>query len=396
MRAIRLLLVNSFLMNVSFFAFIPFLSSYITRDLALSAGIAGVVLMIRQLTQQGTSFISGMLGDRFDYRLLISTGMILRGGGFVLFSFCTTPMELIVAAIIAGIGGSLFEPTSKAAMSIFSQPSKRGDIFALDKIVRHSGIIFAGILGGMLLHLDFFYSSFVCGRIFIFIGLITFFNLPKENINVPKQSFKDSWQKVKSDRQFIYFTICMIGFWIMFMQLYLTIPLHATEVFYSSTFVSGLFIVYGMIVVILQYPLQKWTKMFSRLSVIKVGMAIMGAGMLLIGLSDSLLIFWGGFCIYAVGIMLVEPTSYEYTSEIAPPQFSASYFGFSLIAMAIGGSLSQGAGGWLFEHMPDVNWIICTIAGFISAIGIQWLQWMIKRHLQFEEEETSNNLLEKT
>ncbi|WP_170289627.1 MDR family MFS transporter [Cytobacillus depressus] len=385
MRAIRLLLVNSFLMNVSFFAFIPFLSAYITGSLALSAGIAGVILMIRQLTQQGTSFLSGMLGDRFDYRILISTGMILRGAGFLLFSFCTTPMELIVAAVITGIGGSLFEPTSKAAMSIFTPPSKRGDIFALDKIVRHSGIICAGILGGILLQLDFFFSSFVCGGIFVFSGLITFSILPKENVNVPKQSFKDSWQKVKSDRLFIYFTISMIGFWFMFMQLYLTIPLHAAKVFNSPTFVSSLFIVYGMIVVFLQYPLQKWTKKFSRLSVIKVGMGIMGTGILLIGMSDSFLIFWGGFCAYAVGIMLVEPTSYEYTSEIAPPQFSASYFGFSLLAMAIGGSLSQGAGGWMYEHMPHVNWIICTLAGLISAIGIQWLQWILRKNIQFRE-----------
>ncbi|MBB2483541.1 MFS transporter [Bacillus sp. APMAM] len=374
MRAIRLLLVNSFLMNVSFFAFIPFLTAYITGSLALSAGIAGVVLMTRQLTQQGTSFLSGMLGDRFDYRILISTGMILRGIGFLLFVICTTPMELIVAAIIAGLGGSLFEPTSKAAMSIFTPPSKRGNIFALDKIVRHSGIIGAGILGGLLVQLNFFYSSLVCGGIFIFSGVITFFIFTNEKVDVPKQSFKDSWQKVKSDRLFIYFTISMIGFWFMFMQLYLTIPLQATKIFKSSTFMSSIFMVYGMIVVTLQYPLQKWTKKFSRLSVIKVGMAIMGTGMLLIGMSDSLLNFWGGFCIYALGIMLVEPTSYEYTSEIAPPAFSASYFGFSLLAMAIGWSISQGAGGWMFEHMPHVNWFIGTLAGFISAVGIHWLQ----------------------
>lgn len=105
MKAIRLLLVNSFLMNVSFFAFIPFLSAHITGSLAFSAGVAGVVLMIRQLTQQGTSFLSGILGDRFDYRLMISTGMVLRGVGFLLFSICTMPLELIGA--IAGMSSAL-------------------------------------------------------------------------------------------------------------------------------------------------------------------------------------------------------------------------------------------------------------------------------------------------
>ncbi|MBS4193113.1 MFS transporter [Bacillus sp. FJAT-49705] len=379
MKAIRLLLVNSFLMNVSFFAFIPFLSAYITGSLALSAGIAGLVLMIRQLTQQGTSFLSGILGDRFDYRLMISTGMVLRGAGFLLFAICTTPLELIAAAIITGLGGSLFEPTSKAALSIFTPPAKRGDVFALDKIVRHSGIICAGILGGVLLQLDFFYSSLVCGGIFIFSGVITFMNLPNEKVAVPKQSLADSWEKVKSDRLFIFFTISMIGFWFMFMQLYLTIPLHAAKVFNSPTFVSSLFIVYGVIVVFLQYPLQKWTRRFQRLSAIKMGMSIMGAGMLLIGISTSILLFWAGFCIYALGIMLVEPTSYEYTAEIAPPQFSASYFGFALLAMAVGGGISQGAGGWMYEHMPQVNWLIGALAGISSALCIHVLQGWNKR-----------------
>ncbi|WP_180953656.1 MDR family MFS transporter [Bacillus sp. T33-2] len=385
MKAIRLLLVNSFLMNVSFFAFIPFLTTYITGNLQLSAGIAGVVLMVRQLTQQGTSFLSGMLGDRFDYRLLITAGMILRGAGFLSFSFCTSPMELLVAAVIAGMGGSLFEPTSKAAMSVFSQPAKRGQIFALDKIVRHSGIICAGILGGILLEFEFFYSSIICGGIFVVSGAITFFILPEEKVEVPKQSFKDSWDRVKSDRQFMYFTAAMIGFWFMFMQLYLTIPLHAAKVFNHSSLASGLFIVYGIIIVFFQYPLQKFTKRYSRLSVMKAGMVIMAAGMLLIGMSDSFLIFWGGFCTYAVGIMLVEPTSYEYTSELAPPQFSASYFGFSLLAMAIGGGISQGVGGWIFEHMPQMNWIIGTCAGVFSAFGIHWLQCMTTKHAELGE-----------
>jgi MFS transporter, DHA1 family, multidrug resistance protein len=385
MKAIRLLLVNSFLMNVSFFAFIPFLSAYITGDLALSAGIAGIVLMIRQLIQQGTSFLSGMLGDRFDYRLLITIGMILRGLGFMLFSVCTTPLELIMAAIISAIGGSLFEPTSKAAMSIFTPPSKRGDIFALDKIIRHTGIICAGILGGILLQLDFFYSSLVCGGIFVFSGVITFFILPNEKINVPRQSFADSWHTVKSDRMFIFFTLSMIGFWFMFMQLYLTIPLHAAKVFHSSSFVSSLFIIYGMIVLFLQYPLQRWAKNYSRLSVIKSGMAIMGTGMLLLGMTDNVFLFWSGFCIFAIGIMLVEPTSYEYTAEIAPPQFSASYFGFSLLAMAIGGGISQGVGGWIFDHTPNVNWFICILASLISVLGIQALQWRMRKKFNLKE-----------
>ncbi|WP_336822201.1 MFS transporter [Sporosarcina sp. USHLN248] len=374
MKAVRLLLINSFLMNVSFFAFIPFLSAHITGNLSLSAGIAGVVLMLRQLVQQGTSFLSGILADRFDYRIMISVGMILRGVGFVLFAFCRTPLELIIAAITTAIGGSLFEPTSKAAFSIFAPPAKRGEIFALDKIVRHSGIIFAGIMGGILLQFDFFYASFVCGGIFIISGIITFLYLPNERVQVPKQSLADSWDKVKSDRLFIFFTISMTGFWFMFMQLYLTIPLHAVNVFNNTAFISSLFIVYGVIVVFLQYPLQKWSKRFQRLTVIKIGMTIMGMGILLLGSSTNVLLFWTGFCMFAIGIMLVEPTSYEYTAEIAPPQFSASYFGVALMAMAVGGGISQGAGGWMYEHMPNINWGISAALGISSAFCIHLLQ----------------------
>lgn len=378
MTAIRLLLANSFLMNISFFAFIPFLSAYITENLALSAGIAGVVLMIRQLTQQGTSFLSGILGDRFDYRTLITAGMFIRGVGFLLFAFCETPKDLIIAAIITGIGGSLFEPISKAAMSLFTPVHKRGDIFALDKIVRHSGIISAGILGGILLQLDFFYSSLVCGGLFLISGTMTYFLLPKEQVLVQKQSFKASWHRVKTDRLFIYFTLCMTGFWFMFMQLYLTIPLHATHIFNNPSFVSSLFIIYGVIVITLQYPIQKWTTKFRRLSVIKFGMIVMGSGMFFIGLSEQGYIFWIGFCTYAIGIMLVEPISYEYTAKVAPPQFSGSYFGFALLAMAIGGGISQGAGGWIYEHFPQFNWILGAAVGLMAALGLQLLQWRMK------------------
>ena len=57
---------------------------------------------------------SGTLADRFGHRRAIGTGVLIRASGFALFAVAESIPALVVASVLAGLGGSLFHPASYA------------------------------------------------------------------------------------------------------------------------------------------------------------------------------------------------------------------------------------------------------------------------------------------
>src|SRR5436190_4127567 len=107
-RGLYTLMADSFLMWAGFFMIIPLLSIYYVERLGWAATSIGVVLAVRQFTQQGLTPISGILADRFGAKGLILTGLLLRTVGFGAMAWANTFPLLIMCALLAALGGSMF------------------------------------------------------------------------------------------------------------------------------------------------------------------------------------------------------------------------------------------------------------------------------------------------
>ena len=70
-RGIPLMFFNILLMYAGFYAIIPFLTFYLTHDLLWTTTMAGLLLLTRQLSQQGVTLLTGMLADRVGYRQVL-------------------------------------------------------------------------------------------------------------------------------------------------------------------------------------------------------------------------------------------------------------------------------------------------------------------------------------
>ncbi|MDW8145812.1 MAG: MFS transporter [Roseiflexaceae bacterium] len=108
-RGALVMLIITFLMWTGFFMVIPLISIRYVDGLGWSAGAVGLVLAIRQLTQQGLTVFGGALADRFGAKELIVVGMLIRAISFSALAIATTYPFLMVSAILAAVGGALFE-----------------------------------------------------------------------------------------------------------------------------------------------------------------------------------------------------------------------------------------------------------------------------------------------
>src|SRR5689334_7196421 len=74
-RALIAVLFDTFFMWGGFFMVVPLISVHYVSNMGWSAAAVGLVLGLRQLTQQGLSPLSGMLADRLGPKGLICLGL---------------------------------------------------------------------------------------------------------------------------------------------------------------------------------------------------------------------------------------------------------------------------------------------------------------------------------
>ena len=66
-RPVQLLLVNQLAINIGFYMLMPYLAGYLSAELAMAAWMVGLVLGMRNLSQQGMFLLGGSLADRIGY-----------------------------------------------------------------------------------------------------------------------------------------------------------------------------------------------------------------------------------------------------------------------------------------------------------------------------------------
>ena len=126
----RLLMINQFGINLGFYMLMPYLAGYLAGPLGLAAWAVGLVLGVRNFSQQGMFIVGGTLADRLGYKPLIVAGCLLRTAGFGLLVFAHSLPAMLIASAATGFAGALFNPAVRAYLAADSG-DRRVEAFAL-------------------------------------------------------------------------------------------------------------------------------------------------------------------------------------------------------------------------------------------------------------------------
>jgi DHA1 family multidrug resistance protein-like MFS transporter len=310
---------------------------------------------------------------------MLVSGVFIRGIGFALFGICTHPIGFFAAAIVAGFGGAIFEPTQAAALTALTPEPERGRMYAVKKMCCNLGIALSAVCSVIIMKFDFQALSWVCGGVYIVAGILCIIRLPRITVQISPVPFGDMIRIVLRDRYFLLFTLINAGYYFMYMQTFLTIPIRAVNLTHQVEAVSYVNLLLAFVIIAGQYPVNRFLTRFSLPTSIIIGLLSMACGMVVLGTSDQLVVFGIGFVLFALGMMIVEPTALEMTAKLAKPEVTASYFGFSLLALAIGGGIGQGVGGYLMDTgakigLPSMIWWVASFVGVLAMIGMGLLE----------------------
>lgn len=168
---VRLLMVNQLTINLGFYMLMPYLAAHLSGSLALGTWAVGLVLGMRNLSQQGMFLIGGMLADRLGYRRLIIAGCALRTVGFGGLAVADALPGLLAASAATGLAGALFNPAVRAYLAA-EAGERRVEAFALFNVFYQAGVLLGPLIGLALTAVSFPVTCAVASALFAVLTLL--------------------------------------------------------------------------------------------------------------------------------------------------------------------------------------------------------------------------------
>jgi predicted MFS family arabinose efflux permease len=260
-RPIQLLLINQLSINIGFYMLMPYLAGYLSGSLAMAAWAVGLILGVRNLSQQGMFLLGGSLADRYGYKPLILAGLALRVAGFGLLGFVSSLPALIVASLLTGLAGALFNPAVRAYLAA-EAGDRTTEAFAVFNVFYQAGILAGPLVGLALITLDFRWVCVTAALLFLLLLVLQAGALPARRAprSEPGRSMLDDWRHVLGNRPFLLFSLAMVGSYVLNFQVYLALPMQIRHAGGGEAGVAVMFAVSGLLTVAGQVRLTAWIK----------------------------------------------------------------------------------------------------------------------------------------
>ncbi|ALV33530.1 MFS transporter [Streptomyces sp. CdTB01] len=376
--AVRLLMANQFAINLAFYMLMPYLAAHLAGGLGLAAWAVGLVLGVRNFSQQGMFLIGGTIADRFGYKAPIMAGCLLRTVGFGLLGWVDNLPALIAASAATGFAGALFNPAVRAYLAA-EAGERRVDAFATFNVYYQAGMLLGPLVGLALLAADFRLVCTVAAAIFAVLTVLQWRALPTRHseaagTTATSDGVLAQWRTVVANRPFLLFATAMIGSYVLTFQVYLALPLAATNALGSrgTWATSGLFVVSAAVAVVGQMRLTGWAKeRWTPAQALVRGLIAMGLAFLPLAFTPPgataavLTALAVAVALLAAGSAVVYPFEMDTVVTLSGNRLVATHYGLYNTVSGLGITLGNLATGalWDFAQRHDALWLTwCVLA----------------------------------
>lgn len=368
------LALDTTLVILGFCVVMPMISLRFVDQLGWAAGLVGLALGLRQLTQQGLGVFGGSLADRFGARPLIVTGMLLRAAGFASLAWADNGMLLLVSCILSGLGGCLFDPPRAALVIKFTRPRERGRFISLLMMLESAGAVLGALLGSWLLRFDFTYVCLLGAALFVAAALCNALLLPAYRISVKPTPMFEGLGQVLADRAFCRLVLILSGYYMLWVQVMLIFPILVKQMAGTTTAVGWMYSLETALSLALLYPLARYGERHFKLeSRVTAGVLLMTIGIGLVAFVNTLPGVFTLLAFFYLGIIICEPARETLMTKLANPAARGSYMGFSRLGLALGGMTGYVGGGSLYDFalaqgQPALPWLVLGTVGVLTLL----------------------------
>ncbi|KUL43808.1 MFS transporter [Streptomyces sp. NRRL F-4489] len=402
-RSVQLLMVNQFTINLGFYMLMPYLAAHLSGALGLAGWMVGLVLGVRNFSQQGMFLVGGTLADRLGYKPVIVAGCVLRTAGFATLGLVDSLPALVAASAATGLAGALFNPAVRAYLTA-DAGERRVEAFALFNVFYQAGILLGPLVGMVLTGVDFRATCLVAAGVFALLSVVQIRALPARRAEngerrpgAGPEGVLAQWRAILANRPFLLFSVAMIGSYVLSFQVYLALPLEVRRLGGAdeagTAGVAILFAVSGLSTILGQTRVTAWCKArYEPGQALARGLAVMGAAFvpLLVaaaapvpgpGVSRWLLAVVPpalAALLLALGTMIAYPFEMDTLVRLAGDRLVATHYGLYNTICGIGITLGNLLTGAVLDAarsagLSALPWISLSALGLACATAVHGL-----------------------
>ena len=370
------------------------LAIYLHERLGLSEAETGSIQGIFGFVVWFLPILGGAIADRFGFRRTLATAYGILAAGYFLFASiggewlaparAALPLYwvVLVILIVPALGPGLVKPVVAGTTARASRENVRSLGFSIYYTIVNVG----GMLGPLVA--SFVRTSLGPEAVFIMSGsfslamlLVTIFAFkePTRPPGTEVTSIRETLRNmvvVLGNLRFVVFLLIFSGFFVMFWQIYIALPLYVRGYVDPNAPIDALIAIEGFGVISTTVLIAWLTKKWRPLPAMAVGVAITAVAWLILLLGNGSLFIAATLFVIALGEALQASRFYEYCSRLAPKGQEGVFMGYAFLPIAIGFLIAGQIGGRLVRYFGDVRhepaqlWIVVCAIGLATALAL--------------------------
>jgi proton-dependent oligopeptide transporter, POT family len=381
--------------RLSYYAVFSTLALYLHDTLAFPSSEAASLSGIFGGGVWVMAVFGGALADRIGFRRSLSAAYFILTCAYFLVGSIGAPWlapvrHVVPLGLLAGIilflpalGVALVKPSVVGTTARASKENVRSVGYAIYYTMVNIGSTAGPFLAGWMHARVPPEDVFMLAALSVFLMFITVLLLFKE----PRASGAESTTLAQTGRdlltvlgngRFVLFLLIFSGYWIVFWQQYLILPIYIHDYVNANANTSMILITDPLIVISLTVAVNALTRKTPAFHALIIGTLITSIGWLLVATKASVSAAVLSLAVVALGEITQSPRYYEYVSRLAPPGRQGTYMGFSFLPIGIGSFVGGWFGGALLHHFGEVTkqpariWVVVTIVGALTALAL-WI-----------------------
>jgi len=341
--------------------------------------------------------VAGTVVDRFGFKRSLMACFAIFSVGYLLIGLAGLPAGAplvaalggpksytLVALVVAAAGGSLIKPSIVGTVARTTTPGTK----ALGYSIYYTLVNIGGAVGPLLaipvrenVGIAWVLVMSSATTFVLFFATWLFFKEPLRPADAaPPKSMGGvllDMLRVFRNLRFVSFLVIFSGFWMMFWQVFYSLPFYVRDVLKFPRF-ELIETVDAWTIILVTIPITALAKKLKPIRAMTIGFLLASISWLVMAAVPTLTVTIVAITIFALGEGLQSPRYYEYVADLAPKEQVGTYMGFAFLPIAIGTFVAGMIAGPLVVHYvdgfkkgtvahPETMWLWIAGIGFAST-----------------------------
>lgn len=336
--------------------------------------------------------VGGAMADRFGFRrTLAGAFFILAIGNFLLGSLSASWMAPVREALplfalmhllmlVPAMGPAVVKPVVVGTTARAANENVRTLGYSIYYTVVNIGAAIGPVVASLVRTSVGVESVFlVSAGLTLAMGVVTllFYREPDRNAEPQVASVAKALRNlllVLKNGRFVVFLLIFSGFWVVFWQQYISLPIYVRTYVDPNANIDRLLAVEAGTVIACTFLVNYLTRKVPAFLAIIAGVLISSLSWLVLTLGASTPYVVAALIVLALGEVTQAPRYYEYISRLAPPGQQGLFMGYAFLPIGIGYLISGPTAGVLLHHFgevvkqPQQMWYVVAGAGLLTTV----------------------------